>query len=731
MTPIPRAYLPPFVWDLVYFDRHSLSSYTAVTAGTNFLATNGLLVLDALQPGSVLPEVVLHGQVTTAPEPQDLDPFKHACVEVLSSLQNLIGQEGSLAKLYSEQLSWMSESSQKSCEIWFDLFMVGSFDQAWLVGSTVLEQLLGTIICSLQGPDTFVPFLVRDLLSVPCLTKCIPRRLIQGLKTMLGSPTTLNIRNLLWHGFITPQDAIPLDAYGAMLLAMTMTIASTAQGKLKVTPRTRHLLPKLYYHLSTQGGVSDTCEEDFHRLYESAIYDLPIPSPNIIEAPNALRDLVDESAFVTPGTKGQWRSAIHHIEIGSKTPFLFVMTTLPLIEHSLRLLFVDINECKEDRRAALIAGEYYVTLDVILNSTIPAEFFSPDSPVLSKYDAEHIPNELFVALGPSMVNLLSDLFLLPYGPRLRDRTSHGELNIFLGRDIRGDPWFHCYLGLVLHLFRQHIPAHQLANDHLTPACTRCEDWIDQYSRTRFDEWSALKKEATQCLFSLTKYRSIAKMLDDGTTKQWIRQIDRQGCDQATIFPDLERMSWLSTKDQLVACARAWPESNPQSPFGSNISAWILILQSIQVATDRVTTKIATFTEQLERRQLSSRARRQFEQMRPIIPGLLGMLADCLVLIEYLVFSGVVESTLDNTTALQGTKTVAISKGTTVMTSTGGDMAIDRSSVGEIQLRLRITTFVDKFVSLFERVKLELIESAWEQMDREVRPLMGLEHIIPE
>jgi hypothetical protein len=145
MSPIPRAYLPPFVWDLVYFDRHSLSSYSAVASGTTFLTTNGLLVLGALQPGSVLPEVVLHGQVTTAPEAQDLDPFKYACVEVLSTLQNLTDQKGSLAVLYSEQLSWMNETSQRACEIWFDLFTTGSYDQAWLLGSTVLEQLLGTV----------------------------------------------------------------------------------------------------------------------------------------------------------------------------------------------------------------------------------------------------------------------------------------------------------------------------------------------------------------------------------------------------------------------------------------------------------------------------------------------------------------------------------------------------------------------------------------------------------
>jgi len=323
------------------------------------------------------------------------------------------------------------------------------------------------------------------------------------------------------------------------------------------------------------------------------------------------------------------------------------------------------------------------------------------------------------------------MFLLPYGPRLRDRTSHGELNVFLGKDIRADPWFHCYLGLVLHLLRQHIPAHQLANDHLTPACTRCEDWIDQYSTTRFDEWSALKKEATQCLLSLTKYRSIAKTLDDAAKTPWVRKMDRPEIGRATIFPDVEKLSLLSTKDQVVACGRAWPASNPQSSFGSNISAWILILQSIQVATEKVTTKIATFTEQLERRQLSSRARRQLEQMQLVIPGLLGMLTDCLVLVEQLVLATTGDSTLNGMAVPQGTKTAGTSPGVVAMTSTGGDAAVDRSSAGEIQLRLRITTFVDKFVSLFERVKLEMIESAWQQMDKEVRLLVDSRIVISD
>ncbi|KAG0045801.1 hypothetical protein BGZ83_008981 [Gryganskiella cystojenkinii] len=734
MAPVTRAYLPSFVWDLVHFDRDTLRS-SSFQPNSIFLDTKGLLIKDTLLPGTILPDVVLHSQITTPPEPRDLDPFKLACLEILSELRSLLETptRRSLSDLYSEQLTWMNESSRRACEIWFDLFTAGTFDQAWLIGSTVLEQLLGTI---------------------------------QVLKTMLGSPMTLNIRNLLWHGFITPQDEIPLDAYGAMLLGVTMTIAASAQGKFKgATPLARHLSPEVYYHCGSgdredlqpqpQEIDATTTSHSFDRIYESAVFKTgPIPQVDVSKSAKALYELIDVSMFVTPGTKSQWRSAIGHLDDNThKRQFVFVMSTLPLIEHALRLLYVTNNACKEDRRAALIAGEYYVTLDVILDRTVPSDFFYPDSPVLHKWDPDCIPNQLYSAICPSVMNQLNDLFMLDLGPRLRDRTSHGEFNVFLGRDITMDPWFNCYVGLVIHLLYRHIPAHELATEHLCLASDDYELWISLYTTTRFDEWAALKKEAARCLVHLTKYRAIAvSLLDAGQESShdfpripWVtKPTDRSSswsCGELSVFNNLETFSTLSIQELVVVCDQAWPSSCPQSSrFSCNIPAWIMILQSIQFATEKVTSKIMTYSEQLKQRTLSSRGRKQLDQIRPLVPGFLGMLTDCLVLIEQLVMSTSSALSTDSsserqqepqqptrsTTGVPATTTRPVLESSHTPEGKTIIQVIDRSSTSEIQLRLRITTFVDQFVSQFEKVKLELIPLAWEQMDKHVGLLLERE-----
>jgi len=79
---------------------------------------------------------------------------------------------------------------------------------------------------------------------------------------------------------------------------------------------------------------------------------------------------------------------------------MFVMASLPLLEHGLRLLYVRLNGCKEDRTSALVAGEYYLTLDVILDPFVPPEYYEANAPVLEKYRPDAIPNLLHSKLGP-------------------------------------------------------------------------------------------------------------------------------------------------------------------------------------------------------------------------------------------------------------------------------------------------------------------------------------------
>lgn len=243
----------------------------------------------------------------------------------------------------------------------------------------------------------------------------------------MGSPLTLNIRNLLWHGFITPKNQIPLDAYGAMLIVTTMSIAVGVRQKLTTGLQIRHggggvPSTRYYYQQEAETGLGG-----FDVVYEQVAFtgrklpllmsgssgngDFTRQDQDWDQVTLVLEAIVHESSFVTIGTVEQWISALQHLKsatigaasAGQRSSFVFVMASLRLLEHGLRLMYVRVNGCKQDRTCALVAGEYYLTLDVILDEFVPAEYFEPDAEALKGYSPDAIPNRLFSELGPQAI----------------------------------------------------------------------------------------------------------------------------------------------------------------------------------------------------------------------------------------------------------------------------------------------------------------------------------------
>ncbi|KAG0200957.1 hypothetical protein BGX28_006111 [Mortierella sp. GBA30] len=702
------AFLPSRVSDQVYFDKAEIHLHETVASGP-LVTSDGLLNKGAM--ATLLPESVV--QVPIASEsmgPGALDSFKRACAVVLSDLQTLTQDRSlTLQEIYSERLEWLGHPGTRAGEIWLQLFASGDFDLAWLVGSTVLEQLLGNM---------------------------------GVLKTMMGSPATLNIRNLLWHGFIIPQDQIPLDAYGSMLIVTTMTIAASTQKRFCKPLQVRHLQPWTYYHPDLPPLVTSG---DFDTVYQRTAYRAKIPSLDWVAYSHDLEALIRKSKFVTSGTEQQWIEACRFLrQKDENLQFVFVMSSLPRVEHALRQIYVVVNGCKEDRKSALISGEYYLTLDVILDAFVPVDYFSPDSPVLNEQDPSSIPNKLHATLGPEIMNLLNDLFILGNGPRLRDRTSHGELNVYLTMDMTAEPWFGYYMGLVTHLLRQSISAPVTESEENT--LVQCSSWIITYSSCRFDEWSILKKETARCQSLLSAYHSMITYISNSVDADhcercdWIEIILKPK--NSVVFSSQKTLSLSSVEDWLQVCLDAWPKAKPQdsgdSAFtGNNISAWINIIQGIQVAIQRVSVKVSTLSENLRQRQLSSRSRKQFEIMRPMIPRFLGMLAGCVALVEHSVLAWPSNATvpqvpccpkkrvdLDIIDHSSGTAPLSLENLCLSSPSTwtfkpygNGGTPIERSTLAEVRLRSRITMFVDKFVSNFDRGKLDTIEPAWADLTK--------------
>jgi hypothetical protein len=175
-----KSFIPPFVRELVFFDKTQYQPATSSSSSEEnpdtlhpppstaptpleYVCDDGLVILESMQAS--LPASVVQSHNPTASQPEEFDPFRQSCVGVLSKLTRLLtlqqqnqSQDGSdssdvaarakatgaLMDLYDvDGLGpWLGETGRRATEVWFHAFAKGEYDQAWLVGSTVLEQLI-------------------------------------------------------------------------------------------------------------------------------------------------------------------------------------------------------------------------------------------------------------------------------------------------------------------------------------------------------------------------------------------------------------------------------------------------------------------------------------------------------------------------------------------------------------------------------------------------------------
>ncbi|KAG0037113.1 hypothetical protein BGZ82_003139 [Podila clonocystis] len=304
--------------------------------------------------------------------------------------------------------------------------------------------------------------------------------------------------------------------------------------------------------------------------------------------------------------------------------------------------------------------------------------------------------------------MMKDLFMYVYGPRLRDRTSHGEFNAFIGHDIKQEPWFEFYAVLTLGLLQHSMTAKSdiYFGEHRDVLDT-AHTCIRNYTSTRFDEWTVARRETMRCFSLLAIYRNLAFLSE----APWIEIVPL--IKGSSVF-SLENLGSRSLPDQLSKALAAWPTRSTTGvttgsgqAIGSmnNLPAWIIIIQRIQDCISKVTLKMMSLSEQLQKRQLSSRSRKQFETMKSVMPRLMGMLVSCLCLVEQRVLVCAKESKIRSSCSTE-------------------DLGLlERASQEDIQVRSRVTMFVDKFASNFERAKLNLMEAAWEDL---AKGIAGLE-----
>ncbi|KAM9017827.1 endoplasmic reticulum membrane-associated RNA degradation protein isoform 1-T1 [Ara ararauna] len=317
--------------------------------------------------------------------------------------------------------------------------------------TSCLERALGDVYL-LIGKDC--PFLLRDLLASEQLAVVFGQAVMNVLRVFIGSPYGLNLRNVLWHGFASPKE-IPAK-YCAMLLFLTAGLGQLLQMYLL---QNKCILVHRPYVI-------------FVSLEELDVF----PDLNH-EAVSIAEELVNLSSFVLKTMIPFWMAALTAFKQSRYADCVILL--LPQLEVGLRLLFTTANKC-QNRLLTAESSALYTTFDEMLAKHL---------------DNEEV-NQLPSVLEEPAMEFLWDFLNHQEGPRVRDRLSHGEINLeAFPREVANQIVAFAITLLCrfsdedMFAFKEHMVIKPLMN------CASC------YC-SRFHPISRLKKQVLECMKSI-------------------------------------------------------------------------------------------------------------------------------------------------------------------------------------------------------------------------------------
>lgn len=254
-----------------------------------------------------------------------------------------------------------------------------------LLITALMERALGNLVLLRRK---FVPPLLKDLLSVEEMADLIGDTAVKCLQAVIGPPSSLNVRNLLWHSFLLPGELC--SRFGYFLIALMKCI----DQKLKLNDITGVAIP----------ARQTTVYEDDSRL---AVF--PMLDRDDLES---LHKLLAGSPIVMEKLLPLWHFAFSLFDQAQYG--LCSVLVVCLFENSLRLLYASLNGL-ENR---ILSAQSY-------------EFYTTYSEILSRYRDKEllIGNELVTFFDRCHLELMMDVFFNSEGLRLRDRLSHGQVDL--------------------------------------------------------------------------------------------------------------------------------------------------------------------------------------------------------------------------------------------------------------------------------------------------------------
>ncbi|NXO31191.1 EMARD protein, partial [Cisticola juncidis] len=368
-------------------------------------------------------------------------------------------------------------------KVFLEVFDVLQYAQATEVAlglmklTSCLEQALGDVYL-LKGNDC--PFLLRDLLASEQLADVFGQAVMNVLRVFIGSPHGLNLRNVLWHGFASPQE-IPAK-YCAMLLFLTAGLGQLLQTYLLQTESVLVHRPYVIF-------ISLEELDAFPGKYLTSSKYLNNEILSIAE------ELVELSNFVLKMMLPFWIAALTAFKQSRYADSVILL--LPQLEAGLRLLFTTSNKCP-NRLLTAESSALYITFDEMLAKHL---------------DNEEVNQLPLVLEEPAMASdFLWDFLSHQEGPRIRDRLSHGQINLeTFPREVANQ-----IVGFAITVLCRFSDEHTFSlKEHMVMKplmnCASCY-------RSRFHPISLLKKQVLECMKSIHLWPELPSVPEEQVQK---------------------------------------------------------------------------------------------------------------------------------------------------------------------------------------------------------------------
>nr|XP_054349518.1 endoplasmic reticulum membrane-associated RNA degradation protein isoform X17 [Pongo pygmaeus] len=203
--------------------------------------------------------------------------------------------------------------------------------------TSCLERALGDVFL-LIGKEC--PFLLRDLLASEELAQVFSQSVMNVLKVFVGSPCGLNLRNVLWHGFASPEEIPP--KYCSMMILLTAGLGQLLKSYLQNTKLT----------LAHRSFITLANLEDL------------IVFPDVTyEVLSVLEEVMTKSAFILKIMLPYWEVAL--VKFKSHRFADCAILLLTQLETGLRNVFATLNRCPK-RLLTAESTALYTTFDEIL-----------------------------------------------------------------------------------------------------------------------------------------------------------------------------------------------------------------------------------------------------------------------------------------------------------------------------------------------------------------------------